>query len=339
MPDPSPDRTPHPDASYDAPFDALADVDDLLYGGPVGEEGYGDENDAVGLDAQIQARLRASMEDARAQAPNRMAAAAKAVALLIDERDAEAAAAPTVTAPPPVPVPPTPPAPAPPRPALVAVPSAPAPDEVVDLHPSSTGTPPVVPTGGPAAAVSSAYAASRSTAQSTPRPLFELRPLAGGHPDPRGENLLVFAERLEHRDRHGRLRQRVSMRDVTTVTTARRLTGASVTIECRTGTDLVMKGLRPEEADEIRRIVLATKDLAAAADPGYPEPSTPELPSSPATTSAFEPAPTAPVATLDEADLLSKLIDLHRAGVLDEAELAAKTAIVGQLVQRAAGRP
>ena len=50
--------------------------------------------------------------------------------------------------------------------------------------------------------------------------------------------------------------------------------------------------------------------------------------------------PTVTPAPFEEAELLSKLIDLHRAGVIDETELAAKTAVVGELARRAAsGHP
>jgi hypothetical protein len=43
------------------------------------------------------------------------------------------------------------------------------------------------------------------------------------------------------------------------------------------------------------------------------------------------------LATFDEADLLRKLVDLHRAGVIDEHELAAKTDVVAQLARAARG--
>ncbi len=50
--------------------------------------------------------------------------------------------------------------------------------------------------------------------------------------------------------------------------------------------------------------------------------------------------PTVAPAPFEEAELLGKLIDLHRAGVLDETELAAKTAVVGELARRAgSGHP
>ena len=314
MPDLFDDRTPPPGDTAGHPVDdAYPDVDDLLYGDPGVDH---DESD--GLDSQIQARLRASMEDARAQAPNRMAAAAKAVAILLDERAGDGATNPPGAAPP---------NDEPARPALVAV--APPPDAspaAVDPYPPTASAPvsPVVPTGGPGAAVNSVFAASLKT-PSPARPLFELRPLTGGHADPRGENLMVFEERLEHRDRYGRLRQRVAMRDVLTVSTARRLTGASVTIECRAGTDLTIKGLRAEEADEIRRVVLWAKSGhdAAEADPSAskaaaslaedrPEEHHHRAEPGRAVAPAITPAP------FEEAELLGKLIDLHRAGVIDE---------------------
>jgi len=287
------------------------DVEDLLYDNGADDVGYED-----GLEAQIQARLRASMEDARAQAPNRMAAAAKAVAILLDEQNGTTTA--TLA----------PPAPAPKRAAPVLAPPAP---------------PPVVPTAGPAAVLSSVLAASAKPQGPAPgRPLFELRPATpGGHTDPRGENLLVFAERVEHRDRYGRLRQRMPILDVADVAVQRRLTGATVTVQCRTGADLVIKGLRPDEADQIRYAV-----LLAQTTPGTTSPV-------PAGTAAAEDwAPVAAIsgaATLtpeieplravrlpfDEAGLLAKLIDLHRAGVIDEHELAEKTMVVAGLAQQA----
>ena len=340
MPDLSDDRTPPPgDAAGHPVPDAYDDIDDLLYGDP-----GADHDGTDGLDSQIQARVRASMEDARAQAPNRMAAAAKAVAILLDERDGPPD--PQVAAPPTAePLRPAPaPAPAPaPSPAPVAVaPTPPTAPATLEPPPPAAPAAPVVPTGGPGAAVSSAFAASLKT-PAPARPLFELRPLTGGHADPRGENLMVFEERLEHRDRYGRLRQRVAMRDVLTVSTARRLTGASVTIECRAGTDLTIKGLRTEEADEIRRVVLWAKSEHEASGAGSARTAS-ALPPDDRGGEALDRAqplrPTVAPAPFEEAELLGKLIDLHRAGVLDETELAAKTAVVGELARRAgSGHP
>jgi len=311
--DPDPERSPIDGDPVEAlPQGRSAvdhpDAEDLLYDNGADEVGYED-----GLEAQIQARLRASMEDARAQAPNRMAAAAKAVAILLDEQNGTTTA--TLD----------PPAPAPERAAPVLAP------------------PPVVPTAGPAAVLSSVLAASAKPQGPAPgRPLFELRPATpGGHTDPRGENLLVFAERVEHRDRYGRLRQRMPIRDVVDVAVQRRLTGATVTVQCRTGADLVIKGLRPDEADQIRYAVLLAQTTPGTTSPvpagtAAAEDWAPVTAISGAATLTPEIEPLRAVRLpFDEAGLLAKLIDLHRAGVIDEHELAEKTTVVAGLAQQA----
>jgi hypothetical protein len=271
------------------------------------------------------ARQRASAEDARAQAPGRLAAAAKAVASLRDG----------VAGPP-----------ADPAPLVAATPVATI--DVAGTRPTAgtagvTGTavmassaesaksaswqpvadpqrtdpdggsderPAVpVPTGGPAAVISTVFGAPAPDLAVPDTPLLELRPSAlGADVDQLGDQVLVYVDRIEHRDRHGRLKRRMSLRDVTEVEVHRRLTGTLLEVHSHAGVALVVKGLRPEAAEQARELIAAHRPQPrGVAAPAHPE--------------------------FDEAGLLRKLVELYRAGVLDDQELAAKTEVVAAMAR------
>jgi hypothetical protein len=335
-----------PDEWSDAPEDDAAGT-----GAPFGDDA---------LDAQVRARIRASAEDARAQSAGRMAAAARAARLL----HAEAAATDTsrsapVTAPVTAPVPspadpghradpelradldltsdlPTSTAPEPGT-SRATAPSTPvAPRSPEPAHPAwaaaaDTVEPPAdplrldlpggharpaplrVPFGGPAAAIADAF--SRPADQGEPMasgtPMAELRISGiGADLEQRGDQLLVYVDRLEHRDRLGRLRRRMPTSDVAHVEVHKRLTGATLVVQSVAGIDLVLRGARPEAAEAVRSTLLA--NLAPARRRGRPTP-----------------------APFDEAELLRKLVDLYRAGVLTGIELDAKTEVVARLAREA----
>jgi hypothetical protein len=274
------------------------------------------------------ARERASAEDARAQAPGRLAAAAKAVASLRDG----------------VPGPPADPAPLAAATTVATIDVAgtsgtadtagatgtavmassaefaesvswePVVDpERTDPDGGSDERPAVpVPTGGPAAVISKVFGAPGAPAPDPAvpdTPLLELRPSAlGADVDQLGDQVLVYVDRIEHRDRHGRLKRRMSLRDVTEVEVHRRLTGTLLEVHSHAGVALVVKGLRPEAAEQARELIAAHRPQPrGVAAPAHPE--------------------------FDEAGLLRKLVELYRAGVLDDQELAAKTEVVAAMAR------
>jgi hypothetical protein len=331
-----------PDEWSDAPEDDAAGT-----AAPFGDEA---------LDAQVRARIRASAEDARAQSAGRMAAAARAARLLHAEvaatntshpapvtapvpspadpgqrADPEARAdldltsdLPTSTAPEPgtsrATAPSTPVAPRSPEPAhpawAAAADTVEPPADPLRLDPPGGHARPAplrVPFGGPAAAIADAF--SRPADQGEPMasgtPLAELRISGiGADLEQRGDQLLVYVDRLEHRDRLGRLRRRMPTSDVAHVEVHKRLTGATLVVQSVAGIDLVLRGARPEAAEAVRSTLLA--NLAPARRRGRPTP-----------------------APFDEAELLRKLVDLYRAGVLTGIELDAKTEVVARLAREA----
>jgi hypothetical protein len=145
------------------------------------------------------------------------------------------------------------------------------------------------------------------------------------------------------------VRQAVHARDISDVAVQRKFTGAVLTIAALDGEQIVVKGLKPEQADEVARLVqtrlrhpeAAPADAAPAANDPVPAAAGPEAP--PEESALAAPSPDAVSAAADrlailnrsrlnEADLLRKLADLHRAGVLSDAEFSEKIALVGRLV-------
>ncbi len=257
-------------------------------------------SDDDALAAQLAARERASRADAQVLAPLRSRAAARALGLTVpppappsvaaQQPPAPEAAAP----PPPPPPPPAPPSPPPPT-------EATAPSGARSFRPA--GVP--VPTGGPAAVTTGVLAAAAAKRSRGERPLLELRPtVLATDVDRIGDQLVVLTDRLELRDRHGGLRRHLVLSDIVDVQVQRRLTSAVLVVHTRTATDMVIKGLRPEAAEEARAAILRLCP---------PEPVLP---------------------TLDDRALLRAIVELHRAGVLDDIELAEKTALVGKLASR-----
>jgi hypothetical protein len=165
------------------------------------------------------------------------------------------------------------------------------------------------PTGGPAAVISTVFGAPAPDLAVPDTPLLELRPSAlGADVDQLGDQVLVYVDRIEHRDRHGRLKRRMSLRDVTEVEVHRRLTGTLLEVHSHAGVALVVKGLRPEAAEQARELIAAHRPRPR----GVAAPARPEF---------------------DEAGLLRKLVELYRAGVLDDQELAAKTEVVAAMAR------
>jgi len=296
---------------------------------------------------QIQRRNEASRADAVTQAPARFLAASRAVRLLESEvgqgrttpatpdtpdraagriraDDLEAQSAQAATGPAPA-------AGAPP----LTDPAPPSPAPAGDADPPSISLadpPPPAPDG----------------------PLMEIRssPL-GADLEHLGEHLVVFADRVELRDRADRVRQVLRDRDITSVSVQRKFTGAVLTVESGAGEHIVLKGIKPEQADGVRRLI---QTRLRRGRPATPSPDTngrvdqvmrpvppPDEGTDPASRITSTPSPDAVANAasrlailnrnrLNEADLLRKLADLHRAGVLSDAEFEDKIALVGRLV-------
>ena len=111
------------------------------------------------------------------------------------------------------------------------------------------------------------------------------------------------------RDRHGGLRRTLAVADITDVQVQRRLTSAVLVISTRTATGMVVKGLRPESAESAR---LAILDLRPPVVPVLDQ--------------------------LDERALVRAILELHRAGVLDDREAADKTALVARMAGHSTAR-
>ena len=116
-------------------------------------------------------------------------------------------------------------------------------------------------------------------------------------------------------------------------------------VESGTGVTIVAKGLKPDQADEIRALILKRTRQGGPATERVPEARAPQpAPArAPSSDTAAPPASASPTSNknpravgrtrLDADALIAKLTDLHRAGVLTDAELEDKKARVGQLVR------
>jgi hypothetical protein len=295
------------------------------------------------LAAQLAAREAASRQDAAVLAPLRSEAAARALGLELP-RPAPAADDRVVVIPdPPAAVlrPPPPPAPvAEPldlTPVAVGAGSMPAdgheptaptrtspgpwPMPLADSDPRAgqdhraaedrpIGVPPpgvVVPTGGPARVTTGVLAAAAAQRPKHEEPVMELRPtVLATDIDRIGDQLVVMKDRLELRDRHNGLRRTLALADISDVQVQRRLTSAVLVVSTRNATDVVIKGLRPEGAEAARDAILKLRPV--------------DMPV---------------LAQLDERALMRAIVELHRAGVLDDTELAEKTAMVARMAGRA----
>ena len=147
-----------------------------------------------------------------------------------------------------------------------------------------------------------------------------------------GERLVIFNDRVELHDRSDRVRQVIAGSDIADVVVHKKFTGSTVTVESGTGESIVAKGLKPEQADEIRAVILKrtraglpSGTAAPASRPGR-EPREPIV-------DARDPKPAQAPSATEAAALVAKLDDLHRAGVLTDAELAEKKALVERLAQ------
>jgi hypothetical protein len=270
---------------------------------------------------QIRTRNDASRQDAIAQAPARFLAASRALQALESELKDHTPVPTGATAPPAVAPsttgrargPEAAPSPSPPAP--------PAPATLVGVSPA-----PTAPAGR----------------FEGPEPLMELRTSSlGADIDHIGDRVLVFDDRVELRDRLDRVRQHLDGDQITDVVIQRKFTGAVLIVESGDGASILTRGLRPEQAEQAKALIhkrtrggrparpRAEAEPAAAAAPA---PGSPDEGSDLATNATAARITLLSQGQLNEADLLRKLADLHRAGVLTDAEFEDKIAIVGRLV-------
>lgn len=172
----------------------------------------------------------------------------------------------------------------------------------------------------PSAAPASAGSASPAPADA---PLLVIKPSALATDITEiGERIAIFDDRVELRDRHDVIRQSVPGTDITDIVVHKRLTGAVLTIETVAGPVMVAKGLRPEQAEEARSLIMRRTRPTG--------PVQREQRSTPRSEQRSAPRGERP---FDEADVLSKLGDLHRLGILTTEEYENKIAVVGRLLR------
>jgi hypothetical protein len=172
-------------------------------------------------------------------------------------------------------------------------------------------------------------------------PLIELRtsPL-GAEIDHLGDRLLVFADRVERRDRTDQVRQTLMGAAITDVVIQRKFTGAVLTVESSGGETIVTRGIKPEQADQAQALIHRHPRQGRPPQPqittiASSAPARPAAETETETETDAVPTARLPIGSrhrINESDLLRKLADLHRAGVLSDTEFETKIALVGLLV-------
>jgi hypothetical protein len=179
-------------------------------------------------------------------------------------------------------------------------------------------------------------------------PMIEVRPSAlGADVEHIGIRLCVFTDRVELRDRGDRTREVIRGTDITDIVLHKRLGGTVLTIECVQGPAIVTRGLRHDEAEAARTLIMkrtrrvgpVTRAGRRPSGGGAGHDDVTDLPEvTDLTDRAGLTAPSGGPAhgwrpAIDEAGLLRRLADLHRAGVLSDAEFEDKIEVVARLVR------
>jgi hypothetical protein len=155
--------------------------------------------------------------------------------------------------------------------------------------------------------------------------------------DHKGERLVVLEGRIELRDRNDGVQVTVEDAEIVRVALQRRLTGSVLVIEGRDGPLLAARGVRADYAEQTQALIVQRARRARKKPPPSAAP-----PSSPVPTSSPPPpvssAPPVDASPFSEVDLLRKLGELHRAGVLTTAEYEAKIELVARLAHDAGPR-
>jgi hypothetical protein len=202
----------------------------------------------------------------------------------------------------------------------------------------------------------------------TEMPFMEVRGSAlGTDIDRIGEKILIFADRVELRDRGNTVKQTIAYGELAGVTIQKKIMGPTLLVQSRSGATMTAKALRPETATGAKAMiekharrrlegtpgaeVLLDTPTAAPPPPSDLEldfastddvPALTPLDAAPAaTTTATLPAPAPAAPVVESADaresshrrphkhVLAAMIDeLHAAGILDQSERDAKLALL-----------
>lgn len=190
---------------------------------------------------------------------------------------------------------------------------------------------------------STALAKPLGDAASGEAPLLELRPSAiSGDLSRAGERLAIFNDRVEMRDRTDRVRESIMGVDITDVVVQKRFTGVILSIENMTGPVITLKGLTAQQAEQARTVIMRKTRLASTGSKNPERQSThqrnrPQLQESRSapdrdSREVISQPSHAVLIEIDEADLLRKLADLHRAGVINDEEFRDKVDVIHRLV-------
>lgn len=176
-------------------------------------------------------------------------------------------------------------------------------------------------------------------------PFMEVRGSALGTDIERiGEKILIFADRVELRDRGNAVRQTISYADLAGVVIQKKIMGPTLVIESTDGESMTAKALRPELATGAKAMIEkhARRFVGDRGDePAYAlaDAGTSASGGGLATATAPAPAPDAPAVVelreptrLPHKHVLAAMLDeLHAAGVLDAQEHADKLALLDAL--------
>ena len=295
--------SPPPAAEPGPPAGLVHDdvVDELAETGPLAPLGL-DELGSAGT--QIAKQFEASRQDAEVLATARFNAALRALGRFATEIEAEfgeeSAEEPQEEAAPSASLPTSPP----------PAPSAAPPAASVPSPPPASMPPPGPLSSAPAPTLSLSH--PERPPETDPVLLTLGLSKLGADLDHIGDRILIHSDRVEVRDRNNVLRQVVHNRDMTGVSISKRITGSILEVGSAVGDPIIAKGVRPDLAEEAR-------DLIAQL------------------VGEFRPHPRdrqrVTDRQIDQTDLLRKLTDLHRAGVLTADEYAEKKELVARLAR------
>jgi hypothetical protein len=119
-----------------------------------------------------------------------------------------------------------------------------------------------------------------------------------------GEHLMIFDDRVELRDRYGRVVRSIAVNAVSGVRTRRRLGSVSVSIDGGAQGQISMRGVHPDQAERLQQL------LGRVPIPSHPDVDDDRLPS--------------------HAEVLRQLDALARIGLFDQRELAEKRALLAR---------
>ncbi len=241
----------------------------------------------------------------------------------------------------------------------MASPSTATDEAVTKPAPPSKPAPPTKPASptkpGAPETKAAATRSSSDRSDAADAPLLELRPSAlSGDLSRAGERLAIYGDRVETIDRAGQIREAIEGTAIADVVIQKRITGLVLSIEDVNGPVITIKGLTAPQAEQARALIMRktrqfesvpvsaktssaahrsaqkTPDASASHEISSREVNAAEINAGEVTG--------APVASrtwlieVDEADLLRKLADLHRAGVLDDDEFRDKVGVIHRIV-------